>query len=308
MDTVLLAGGSGFVGKNLAHRLSGQFKVAVVDRAIDGAFFSQHPDVRTYACDLAAPLELDRILVEANPQIIVNLVSIVTAERDLSLFEQMVRTNLGVLLQLYNASGSRNDVKLFVQFGSAEEYGGISTPYRESAREEPGSPYSLVKQLTTNTTLMLHRNYGFPACVVRPGNLFGRHQPGNKLLPYLIAQLSRNLPLELTPGEQKRDFIHVEDLADILAELFRAPERTAGRILNIAYGHGVKVRELVEFLKKALGSSSELRFGSLPYRENEMMDFECDIRELEGVLQHGIRRDFFDALRAFLREGYGVQA
>ncbi len=72
----------------------------------------------------------------------------------------------------------KNDerLKLFIQFGRSEEYDNNGSPFVETMREEPNSPYALVKQLTTNTALMLYCNYGFPVMVVRSGNLFGSGQ------------------------------------------------------------------------------------------------------------------------------------
>lgn len=118
------------------------------------------------------------------PDYIINLASIVTAERDLSLFDELISSNLKVLLNLYERFKDTSSLKLFIQFGSSEEYGSISSPFKEENREYPNSPYALVKQLTTNTALMLHRNYGFPAMVVRPGNLFGPGQ--NKISLFLM--------------------------------------------------------------------------------------------------------------------------
>lgn len=59
-------------------------------------------------------------------------------------------------------------LKLFIQFGSSEEYGAKISPFKEEEREYPSSPYALVKQLTTNTAMMLYYNYNFPVMVVVP--------------------------------------------------------------------------------------------------------------------------------------------
>ena len=159
-------------------------------------------------------IELDKEQISpeiASPNYIINLASIVTAERDMLLFEGMIQSNLKVLLNLYERFKDDKSLKLFIQFGSSEEYGEIESPFYETAREEPNSPYALVKQLTTNTAMMLHRNYDFPMAVVRLGNLFGPLQNKSKFIPYVIEQLRNNQPLNVTLCEQKRDFIYVAD-------------------------------------------------------------------------------------------------
>ena len=68
---------------------------------------------------------------------------------------------------------------------------------------------------------MLHRNYGFPTMVVRPGNLFGPGQNKNKFIPYVIDKLRKGEPLNVSPCEQKRDFIYVDDFAEDIHGLLK---------------------------------------------------------------------------------------
>jgi len=306
METLLIAGGCGFVGKNLIEKFHSEYQVVVIDRKIDEVFLSQFPGVRAYGYDFSDPAVLRHIISESHPDLIVNLVSVVTAERDLSLFDALINTNLKTMLELFHACRDSERLKLFVQFGSAEEYGNIRSPFSETDREQPNSPYALLKQLTTNTAMMLHQNYGFPTVVVRPGNIFGKYQPETKLIPYLVSQLKSNNPLRLSPGEQKRDFIHISDFADALGALFQKRESIIGSIINISYGHGERIRDVVEYLKVKLDSKSELGFGAIPYRENEMIEFECDINRLRALTGFEFTRSLYEALDDYLRSIIGA--
>ena len=210
MNTLYLIGGSGFIGKNLVRCLSPFYSITVYDKYIDRVFFASYPDVETHILDLVR----EKLPVEKpTPDYIINLASIVTAERDLSLFDGLISSNLKILLNLFERFKKDDGLRLFIQFVSSEEYGSEGSPFKEENREYPNSPYALVKQLTTNTAMMLHRNYGFPAMVVRPGNLFGPGQSRSKFIPYVIDQLKKGEPLNVSPCEQKRDFIYVDDLA-----------------------------------------------------------------------------------------------
>lgn len=297
MERVFLIGGSGFIGKNLVRCLHEQYAISVYDKFIDEGYFSHYPDVITNLIEL----DKDKISedVEA-PDYIINLASIVTAERDLSLFDSMIASNLKVLLNLYERFMDEKKLKLFIQFGSSEEYGNDGSPFVETMREEPNSPYALVKQLTTNTAMMLHRNYAFPIMVVRPGNLFGPLQGGKKFIPYVIDSLKQNAPLNVTPCEQKRDFIYADDFAWAIGELLKNHAKAVGQIVNISSGESLSLKSIIEHCRKVIGSKSEVNYGAIPYRENEMMDLRCSVSKLESIIGQPVKFDMLNRLEKLI--------
>lgn len=279
-ETIYLIGGSGFIGKHLARVLSKEYNITVFDKFIDGEYFKRFPTVGTYRIDLT-----EEKIPETyeTPDFIINLASIVTAERDFSLFDSLVASNLKILLNLYERFKDCKKLKMFIQFGSSEEYGKALSPYIETIREQPVSPYALVKQLTTNTALMLHSNYGFPAMVVRPGNLFGEGQNPSKFIPYVVQKLKSGESLNVTPCEQKRDFIHIDDFVDAIHVIIRNYSMCLGEIINISSGVSVSLKSIIENYKRELKSTSQVNYGAIPYRENEAMDLRCDTTKLDSL-------------------------
>lgn len=296
-ERLFLIGGSGFIGKNLVRCLHEQYAISVYDKFIDKEYFSLYPDVKTNLIEL----DKDKISedVEA-PDYIINLASIVTAERDLSLFDSMIASNLKVLLNLYERFKDETKLKLFIQFGSSEEYGNDGSPFVETMREEPNSPYALVKQLTTNTAMMLNRNYAFPIMVVRPGNLFGPLQGGKKFIPYVIDSLKHNAPLNVTPCEQKRDFIYADDFAWAIRELLKNHTKAVGQIINVSSGESLSLKSIIEHCRKVIGSKSEVNYGAIPYRENEMMDLRCSVSKLEAIIGQPVKFDMLNRLEKLI--------
>ncbi|MCH5230086.1 MAG: NAD(P)-dependent oxidoreductase [Muribaculaceae bacterium] len=278
---LFLIGGSGFIGKNLIETLENEFQITVFDKFIDEIFFAEHPEVTTHK------IELDKDLIPEeipSPDFIINLASIVTAERDLSLFDGMINSNLKVLLNLYERFKDDKNLKLFIQFGSSEEYGNEGAPFKEDMREHPNSPYALVKQLTTNTALMLYRNYQFPVCVIRPGNLYGKYQNPSKFIPYIIGKLKNNEILEVTPCEQRRDFIEARDFSLKIKSLLENYKKCIGEIINVSSGKSISLKELIEKYKEEFNSSSDINYGALPYREGEAMNLSCDISKFTSII------------------------
>lgn len=278
---IFIIGGSGFIGKNIIHNLYTQYQIYVFDKYIDHAFFEAYPQVKVSELNLVQDKIPESV---ASPDYIINLASIVTAERDLALFDDLISSNLKILLNLYERFKGDLSLKLFIQFGSSEEYGAKTSPFKEEEREYPNSPYALVKQLTTNTAMMLYQNYNFPVMVVRPANLFGRYQSSTKFIPYIIEKLKANQPLDVSPCEQKRDFIHVDDFVIAINGLLVNYKKSVGEIVNVGSGCSIALKEIIEICREELQSTSKVNYGALPYRENEAMDLCCSINKLNNII------------------------
>lgn len=110
MEKIFLIGGSGFIGKNLVRCLSPYYQISIFDKYIDHDFFADYPSVNVYQLDLVADNIPSEIIA---PDYIINLASIVTAERDLSLFDKLISSNLKVLLNLYERFKDTSSLKLF---------------------------------------------------------------------------------------------------------------------------------------------------------------------------------------------------
>lgn len=285
---LFLIGGGGFIGKNLVRNLYSVYDISVYDKYIDQDFFSQYASVKTKEMDLVK--ERIPYYVET-PDFIINLASIVSAERNMSLFDELISSNLKILLNLYERFKDDERLKLFIQFGSSEEYGSENSPFVEMQREIPTSPYALVKQLSVNTAMMLYRDFNFPVMAVRPGNVFGPMQAKSKFIPYVVDRLKLGKTLKVTPCEQKRDTIYVDDFCWCIAQLLNHSEKCKGEIVNVSSGESIALKRIIEVAKNYLKSTSDVLYGALPYRENEVMDLRCSVDKLSSIIEKPIHFD-----------------
>lgn len=300
MEKVLLVGGFGFIGKNIIEILKEKYEIIVISRSIDPNFVIDK-QIKYYKYDFSDEEKTKEILRKESPNYIINLASIVTAERNMELFSSMINTNLDILLELYNGARYLESLKLFISFGSAEEYGNIDAPFFEKDRESPNSPYGLSKQLTTNTAIMLNNNYNFPIMVARLGNVFGKYQDINKVIPYFINKLFKNEVIETTFGDQKRDFIYVKDIVYVLDRIMSNYPAFVGEIVNISYGQSFSLKMILEYCKGFIGSTSNILYGKLPYRKNEIMNMECDISKLKEKISVSFQYDIFSGLADYIQ-------
>lgn len=295
MEKVIVFGGCGFIGKNLTKHLKRFYDVIVIDKYIDDIFLKENK-IEFYQYDFENIDQLKKIIDKEKPNYIINLISHVTSVRELNLFPKMINSNLDILLKIYETTKDLENLKLVMQFGSGEEYGNIESPFTEIMKEEPVSPYAIAKLLTTNTALMLYKNYNYPICIVRPSNLFGKYQTKDKFIPYILEKLKNNEEILTTFGEQKRDFIYIEDFIDIIQKLLEKSSLIRGEVINVGSGTSISLKDIILYLKEKLNSTSEIKFGAIPYRENEMMDFCLDISKLESILNQELKLKYLEKL------------
>lgn len=301
MEKVFIAGGFGFIGKNLIEYLYDKYEIVVIDKYVDNDFIEIYKKLNYYKYDFFEQNNIKDIIEKENPEYIINLISIVSAERNMSIFNEMIQVNVDILLKLYEASKELKHLKLFLQFGSGEEYGNIKSPFSETDREYPNSPYSLSKQITTNTAIMLHKNYNFPTCVIRPGNLFGKYQNETKFIPYILNKLIKNEKIETTLGEQKRDFIYAADFTERLNLILENYNKFIGEIINLSSGESISLREVILLCKEYINSKSEIEFGKINYRENEIMDFKLDISKFNKIANIKYKENYKDGFYKYIK-------
>ena len=195
------------------------------------------------------------------------------------------------------ANAVPTSVGLAVFLGSCEEYGNSAPPFDEAGPLKVFSPYGWAKIAAFEAVSLIARQRSFPLCWVRPFLTFGPGQKGDLLVPSLIAACIAGRTIDLTAGEQTRDFVYVDDVAAMLMTLLRIPDRAAGEILNIASGVPRTIREVGETIQRLVGRGT-LNWGSLPYRIDEAMTFYASMERWQAAYGLPVLTPFEDSLQS----------
>jgi CDP-paratose synthetase len=119
--------------------------------------------------------------------------------------------------------------------------------------------------------------------------LFHPYGPGDgcsKFVPQMIRNcLELSGEIRLTAGEQRKDFVYVQDVVRAVQLLLAEPDRLAPGFVSLDCGSGnaVSIRKFVEAVHRLTRSQAVLRFGALPYRENEIMFSQADTSVLNSL-------------------------
>ncbi len=217
---------------------------------------------------------------------------------DWSVVDRAMRVNLhGTLAMLQGASQPGSQVATLVRIGGLEEYGTAPTPWSESMREEPSSPYSASQVAATHACQALQPQLPFAVVTLRPALIYGPGQSTDFLIPALITALLRRERFAMTDGRQHRDLLYVDDFADA-ALLAAARDNLRGAVINIASGQEWPVATVVHQLAALLDGEGLLDIGARPPRVGELQhlvarnDLAAELLDWRPTvgLEEGLRR------------------
>jgi dTDP-L-rhamnose 4-epimerase len=170
----------------------------------------------------------------------------------------------------------------------------IATP--ESKQPDLASVYALTKYTQERLTLTVAPAYGMEGVALRLFNVYGPGQalsnPYTGVLAIFASRLlHRERPLVFEDGEQRRDFVHVDDVAQAFMLALERPE-AAGQVFNIGSGRDVSILQVGDAIARAMG---------LPHLQPEVVGKARtgDVRHCFGDITRASRVLGFNPVRSF---------
>jgi dTDP-glucose 4,6-dehydratase len=219
---ILLTGGCGFIGSNLVRLILAErpgWRVVNLDRLTyagnaenlaDLAGNSRYRFVRGDICNGELIADLFR---NEHFDAVMHLAAESHVDRSILAPSIFIETNVRgtqVLLEAAREFG----VKRFLHVSTDEVYGSLGSTglFTERTPLDPSSPYSASKASSDLLALAYAHTFKLPVVVTRCSNNYGPYQFPEKLIPLMIANAVRDLPLPVYgDGMNVRDWIHVED-------------------------------------------------------------------------------------------------
>lgn len=216
------------------------------------------------------PEEFRNIIADVSPHIVIHAAAKASPSRDLGDLDSQYDNTTQPCLTV--ATVVPTSVELVAFLGSCEEYGAGPVPARETQPLHAMSPYGWAKIAAFHGTRLIAENRHLNWCWLRPYLVFGPQQQGDRLVPLVIRKCIAAEDVPLTAGAQTRDFVHVADICAMIGSVISAPDRAAGRVINLCSGIPRTIRDVATTIQGVVGRG-RLLFGAIPYRENEAMDF-----------------------------------
>lgn len=252
--TILVTGGSGFIGRRLVDALRDGNDVRVLDIDPSG---SEPDDVRVIEGDIRNEEVVDRAV--AGVDVVFHQAALVDVAESVSRPVTNHSINGTGTLRVFEAA--RDHGARVVVASSAAIYGDPSgVPVSETDPGRPTSPYGLEKLSADHYARLYHELYGLETVALRYFNVYGPGQTGGDyagVIDVFLDQARAGEPITVHgDGEQTRDFVHVDDV--VRANLLAAETDAVGDGYNVGTGESVTIERLAELIRDAVGSDSSI--------------------------------------------------
>jgi nucleoside-diphosphate-sugar epimerase len=271
---VLVTGGAGFIGSNLADELIRQgARVTIIDNLITG-FRENLEEIKGDFEFIEGDLNDEEALRKAveGVEIVFHQAALPSVPRSVDnpqeTHQACVNATFNVLLKSRDAG-----VRRVIYAASSSAYGNQATlPKVETMLPEPLSPYAAAKLMGEYYCQVFNNVYNLETISLRYFNVFGPRQNPSSMYSGVISRfidalMSGKTPVIYGDGEQSRDFTFVANVVNANIKAAQTGEGV-GQVMNCANGDRISLNQLLEVLKKITGSND----ARAEYQEERMGD------------------------------------
>ncbi len=277
---VLITGGNGRIGKKLLNRLAGKYETMVTSIE-DLSVADNLKSISYFKADLTQEADIELLLRKAKPDAIVHLAGIMgpVCEQDHDL---AYKINVEATRMLAKASAKRG-VKRFIFASSSAVY-----PQNKSILTEkdasPQSYYGRTKLMAESKLNKIAVDDGIEIVILRIFNVYGEtfHDSFiNKIEESIQTKTELNI---LGPDNFARDYIHIDDLVDVIEKAIECDPMEKLTIMNVGSGKCLTNQDLLDKVKQ---SKLDLKYNIVPIKESSIVCANIN------VLQKTLRKTKF---------------
>lgn len=299
MSRVLIFGAGGFVGSYLCKEfLNNGYKVSGTDKGEGSALPSE---VDFYKTDLMQADEVEKLIGQIQPDIIVNLAAISSVGASWNMPQTTMAINVIGALNIMEAARKSEQKPRILFVGSSEEYVISENPLDENTQLNANNPYGISKVTQEQFAKLYREQYGLKIYCVRPFNHTGIGQRDTFVLPSFCKQVAeidksgKDGKIQVGNLKVKRDFSHVKDV--VRAYRMIVESDNCNQIYNVGSGNAYSLEDMLTYIIGLSNQHIEIEVDQNRIRPTDQPVICCDRSLIGKELGWEPQYNVYDALK-----------
>jgi len=264
----LVTGSTGFVGSNLVKRLIAEgWQVSIVVRSSSDLSVLEGNQEKVQVFVYDGKIEsLENAVANCKPDMVFHVASLFLSNHTGEQVNSLIQSNILFGTHLLEVMVKHNVFNFINTSTSWEHY--------ENQGYSPVNLYAATKRAFQDIMQFYVEAKGIRAITLKLFDTYGSNDPRPKLLNLLMGLAESGETLAMSPGEQKIDLVHVDDVVNaycIAAKRLLDGKVQGYEIYGVGTDNPMSLKELVALIEIETGKKLNIEWGRRPYREREVM-------------------------------------
>lgn len=292
---ILITGSTGFVGRHLVPKLieaGHQVTEVTIEPAVSQKLYGNS----TLKIEVSENQdEFIKHIEGCYPEVVIHLASFLTSADDYNTLEKLLQVNIRFFCRLLDTL-KNCELKLFVNTGTFAEY------FKGDGFFDPAYLYSATKTASRSFLNYYSKVYNYKQVTVVPYTIYGGQDTQKKIIDIIYESLDSKTPIDLSPGEQVLDFIHVDDVTNFYVHLIENHNKIEnGTNFQLGTGTGTNLKQLAKIIEARTGKKTNINWGGKEYRASDVMFAVADLTNQQRFLKCIDRKTIEQGIESYLR-------
>lgn len=333
MDKVLITGGMGFIGTNLAVSLKNKFNVICIDNfykkeSLNNVAKLDEYKIENTKLDITNKKDIKKLITENKFDTIVHLGAQVSMIDSIEDPQNDLNTNLIGTFNLLDSIRKYSNQTKFINISSNKVYGDLSWDklqetdsqyisknykygYDESIPLQFSGPYGCSKGSAEQYVVDHNKTYNLRTTSLRLSTIYGPNQfyTYNQgwvgwFIKSFIDQLNNDV-IEISfhgDGKQVRDILYIDDFTNLIKTIINKFKLIDGEIFNIGGSHhnAISIINLIDILKDKFSVNKEIKYIFKDWRPADQKVYISDIRKINNSVSWKPETEFSKGLDLYI--------